>query len=150
MVTRKERKRKVCLNKAKKEMDAFRIRGPWKSHKAIDPDEVLELAKMQCTMHEMSVLLHISEDTLRTHFSGVIEYGRTFGSKSLRRMQFEKAMEGSVPMLQWLGRFRLGQKDHENDTKGTDTEFEKMKQALKKYCEDDSPQEPVEEKDSSD
>ena len=65
----------------------------------------------------MAAILKISFDTLeraiqREHKMGFAEYYKIHasgGKKSLRRVQFDKAMDGNVPMLIWLGKQMLGQ-----------------------------------------
>jgi len=84
---------------------------PWRSYKSIDEKEVMRLAESQCTMKEMARLLHTSVETLHHHFRDAIDYGRCLGTKSVRRKQYEVAMEGSPTMLQWLGKHWLQQKD---------------------------------------
>lgn len=79
----------------------------------IDPKFVEELSMMQCTMQEMSRLCRCGEDLLHSNFRDIIEYGREHGRMSLKRAQYKKAMEGSVPMLIWLGKVWLKQKDDE-------------------------------------
>lgn len=81
--------------------------------KDISPKMVEELANIQCTLKEMAAVLDCSEDLLERRFKDVIAEGKERGKKSLRRKQWEKAMEGSVPMLQWLGRHALGQKEED-------------------------------------
>lgn len=84
---------------------------PWRSYKSIDEKEVMKLAEDQCTLKEMARLLHTSVETLRHHFHDAIDYGRCLGCKSVRRKQYEVAMQGSPTMLQWLGKHWLGQRD---------------------------------------
>lgn len=83
----------------------------------IDWEQVEEMCFIQCTGEEMAAILKISFDTLeraiqREHKMGFAEYYKIHasgGKKSLRRVQFDKAMDGNVPMLIWLGKQMLGQ-----------------------------------------
>lgn len=77
----------------------------------LDEKQILELAKVGCTMREMSAVMKCSEDTLSRRYAGVIEQGRQLGCMSLRHAQFKLALSGNCSMLQWLGRFHLGQKE---------------------------------------
>lgn len=77
----------------------------------IDEKLLFDLATIHCTIKEMAYILHCSEDHLYDHYSDVIEAAKAKGKSSLRRAQWIKAMEGNVPMLIWLGRHLLGQRD---------------------------------------
>lgn len=80
--------------------------------KEIDPNQVLELAKIDCTFSEIAAVLGCSEKTLQRRFVHIIENGREQGKMSLRRAQFKKAVEdGNPTMLIWLGKQRLDQKE---------------------------------------
>ncbi len=81
--------------------------------KVIDEKLVRALAHVHCTMEEIASACDCSVDTLENRFSDVIKHERNFGKMSLRKKQFEVAIDGSVPMLIWLGRVHLGQKDNE-------------------------------------
>lgn len=77
----------------------------------VDRETIWKLARIGCTLKEMSFMTGLHEDTIRKHFSKEIEHGQSKGKMALRRKQFEKAMEGSDRMLVWLGKQYLGQKD---------------------------------------
>lgn len=79
--------------------------------KIIDMKILEELCLIQCTMGEMAAVLDVSIDTLRDNHCESIKKWQEAGKSSLRRMQWKKAMEGNVPMLIWLGKHLLGQKD---------------------------------------
>jgi hypothetical protein len=112
--TRESIAKRKSKKKAFKEMDNYRIRS-WKSHTAIDPEKIFKLALIECTLEEIAFVENTSISTLEKHFKDTIGYGRAYGRMSLRRKQYEVAMDGSVPMLQWLGKHRLKQKDDQND-----------------------------------
>jgi AraC-like DNA-binding protein len=84
----------------------------------IDPGIVEKMAAILCTMEEMASILGCSVDTLERRFADVIERGRSQGNMSIRRKQYDLAMEGHAGMLIWLGKQRLGQRDRidYNDT----------------------------------
>lgn len=79
--------------------------------KMIDEKLLEELCHIQCTMSEMASIFDVSIDTLANRYSDSIKKWQEGGKSSLRRMQWKKAMEGNVPMLIWLGKHLLGQKD---------------------------------------
>jgi DNA-binding CsgD family transcriptional regulator len=77
----------------------------------IDREVVWKLACMQCTLREIADVIGVNHETIRRHFSDLIEKGRSVGKKSLRRAQFEKALNGDTRLLVWLGKQYLGQQD---------------------------------------
>lgn len=78
-----------------------------------------ELCAIQCTIKEIAAVLSVSESTVRRWckktygktFDEIAEEKRQAGLVSLRRMQHMVAMDGSVPMLVWLGKNYLNQTD---------------------------------------
>ncbi len=77
----------------------------------IDPEQVRKLAAIDCSYAEIAGIVGCNPSTLTRRFAQAIEKGRLEGSASLKRKQFELAMAGSVTMLIWLGKQRLGQAD---------------------------------------
>jgi hypothetical protein len=78
----------------------------------IDPEQVKRLARLHCTMQEMADFFGCHRDTLRDNFSAEIDKGRSEGNISLRRKQWQMAVEkGNVVMLIWLGKQMLGQRN---------------------------------------
>lgn len=95
--------------------------------KEMDIPEFEKLCKMQCTETEISAWFGFSDDTLNRRC--VEHYGRTFaevynekrqgGRASLRRVQWQKAVEDeNVVMLIWLGKQYLGQSDKQESLAG--------------------------------
>ena len=83
----------------------------------IDHDIVFKLASIHCTYEEIADVVGTSVSTLKKRFSKIIDKGRAEGKKSLRRAQFEAAVEKKdVRMLIWLGKQLLSQKDNAIDT----------------------------------
>jgi hypothetical protein len=110
-----KRKRKKAPAKRKKPMGRPRI--------VIDYEQVERLAAMQCTEHEIALVIGLTPEGFRQRklkdadLLGVLEKGRAKGSASLRRLQWERAQAGDKTMLIWLGKQYLGQKDkNEVDT----------------------------------
>ena len=77
----------------------------------IDPKKVEDLAAIFCSNETIAKLLGCSADTIERRFAGALEKGREKGKMNLRNKQFEKAMEGNVVMLIWLGKQYLDQKE---------------------------------------
>jgi hypothetical protein len=78
----------------------------------IDPEQVTRLARLHCTMQEMADFFGCHRETLRENFSSQIDKGRSEGNISLRRKQWQMAVEkGNVVMLIWLGKQMLGQRN---------------------------------------
>jgi len=85
--------------------------------KEVDFDELKRLAEIHCTEEECAHVLEMSADTLalriKEQFSlSFPEYVKRFagaGKASLRRLQWESAQGGSIPMQIWLGKQWLGQ-----------------------------------------
>lgn len=82
--------------------------------KDIDPEQVRKLAAIDCSYAEMAAVLGCDPKTLTNRFSQAIQKGRQEGCASLKRKQFELAMAGHPTMLIWLGKQRLGQRDHQS------------------------------------
>ncbi len=85
----------------------------------IDFENLQKMCEIHCTQEEICHLLDINHETLDArlkeagfnNFSHYYKKASTLGKKSLRRIQFEAANNGSVPMMIWLGKQYLGQTD---------------------------------------
>ena len=82
----------------------------------IDLKRVKELAKIQCTDHEIAVCLNISLRAFMDHkaknpaIEEAIVDGRKNGHASLRSVQFDEAInKRNTSLLKWLGKQYLGQ-----------------------------------------
>lgn len=85
----------------------------------IDWEEFDKLCSLQCTLNEIAGWFKCSPDTIERRVQE--EYDRTFadyhnekrqlGIISLRRRQYQIAMEGNVTMLIFLGKNLLNQSD---------------------------------------
>ena len=83
----------------------------------IDPEQVLRLARLHCTMQEMADFFGCHRDTLHNNFSAEITKGRSEGNISLRRKQWQIAVEkGNPVLLIWLGKQMLGQVNERIDS----------------------------------
>ena len=87
--------------------------------KEIDWDLIGQLAAIFCTEEEIAFVLKCAAQTLLNHcirtqgctFEDYLEKHRGKGRVSLRRKQFEVALEGDKTMLIWLGKQYLSQSD---------------------------------------
>lgn len=85
--------------------------------------QVDTMCALHCTGEEQAAVLGIDYDTLnkackREKKKSFTEYFRqkaSGGKMSLRRKQYSTAMDGSVPMLIWLGKNWLEQRDQPED-----------------------------------
>jgi hypothetical protein len=86
---------------------------PKGSVKPIDLKQVEALASIGCTQDEIGVIMGVVSRTLRRRkdVRQAIENGHSKMRSSLRRWQYEKAKDGNVAMLIWLGKQILGQRD---------------------------------------
>ncbi len=90
----------------------------------IDFVECDTLCLIHCMLIEIADYFDCSEDTIERRvksekgmlFADYFKKRQGAGKRSLRRLQWEKAKEGNITMLIWLGKQYLGQKDKiEND-----------------------------------
>ena len=97
------------------------------------------LCEIMCTQDEITHLLKVDHKTLtaalvRDGHEGFSQYYKkksADGKKSLRRVQYEKAIEGNTTMLVWLGKQLLDQKDKsEKVTKKVDLTEKEMEEHL--------------------
>ena len=75
------------------------------------------LARIGCTLDEIASIAGVSVATIKRRARAEIDRGYHEMRMSLRRWQYEKAKEGSVPMLIWLGKQHLGQRDKIDETR---------------------------------
>jgi hypothetical protein len=85
----------------------------------IDWQEFDALCAVQCTLAEIALHYNVSEDTIervvqkqwKMRFADYFRQKRRKGFASLRRKQWQLAMQGNATMLIWLGKQLLGQND---------------------------------------
>lgn len=87
----------------------------------LDETKIEGLLGIGCTDEELAVYLGVSVDTLTRRFADAIKKGRVKFKHSLRFLQYRAArgyegedgkyIPSSVPMLIWLGKQYLDQKD---------------------------------------
>ena len=79
--------------------------------KTIDYNLVTRLAARGYVTTEIAMYANISESTLFRRCSDALDRGYTLRNASLRKKQFDLAMNGNATMLVWLGKNLLGQTD---------------------------------------
>jgi hypothetical protein len=79
--------------------------------KKIDRELVEALAAIGCKVTEIAAVLNCSTDTLHKRFAVNIAKGGERLKISLRRMQYQSAMNGNISMQIWLGKQYLNQRD---------------------------------------
>ena len=79
--------------------------------KQINAKLILDLAGIGCTQTEIAAVCGADVRTLQRRFSAELKTGADQGRSSLRRRQWQAAMEGNVSMLIWLGKQLLGQRE---------------------------------------
>ncbi len=85
----------------------------------IDKNEFEKLCGLHATRNEIAGWFECSEDTIENwcnstygvNFSVIFKQKASRGKISLRRKQMEVALNGSIPMLIFLGKNKLGQRD---------------------------------------
>jgi len=70
---------------------------------------VKELATLGSPDAEIAAIIGCRPRKLERRYGTVIRQARAAGAADLRKLQWEKAKDGNVPMLIWLGRQMLGQ-----------------------------------------
>ena len=108
----------------KKDGKPQKKRGP--PRKQVDEKLIFELSRIHCTSIEIAQICDCCVDILERHYMHIMHAGRSEGKSSLRRKQYQIAMEGNPGMLIWLGKQLLGQREPEKlemDIKYTDYEI---------------------------
>lgn len=83
----------------------------------LDEHVIATAAALGSTTKDIARLCNCSVDTLENHYNHIIIKNREEIKQRLRMKQIEVAMEGSVPMLIFLGKVFLGQREAEMDDK---------------------------------
>jgi len=100
--------------------------------------KIIGMVEIFCTQDEICSIYEISEDTLDrrlkeygyANFADFYKKHSGVGKQSLRRLQWNSAKEGSIPMQIWLGKQALGQSDKQIMTgQHTITAFEVVNDA---------------------
>jgi hypothetical protein len=91
--------------------------------KQIDADAFEKLCAIWCTITDIAGFFDCSVDTIerfcqaqyKATFAAVYKAKSSIGRVSLRRKQYEVAMAGSVPLLIWLGKQHLDQRERREE-----------------------------------
>lgn len=75
-----------------------------------------EMAARGCTVEGIAGILGVHRNTITANFSAEVALGRNRLADQLRTKQVDLAMKGSVPLLIWLGKQYLGQRDKAEQT----------------------------------
>lgn len=120
-------------------------KGAGRPTKEFSEDDFKKLCVMWCTQSEICSFFGTTDKTLdrwckRTFKMNYSEAYKKFseeGNISLRRMQRKRAMDGSVPMLIWLGKQYLHQTDkQETRVTANDIKDDALSESLKKVAEE--------------
>ena len=76
-----------------------------------DKQLIKSLSALMCTIEEISQVTGITQHQLKTKYTKIIDEGRAEGKQSLRKAQFQKALNGDVRMLIYLGKNYLQQSE---------------------------------------
>ena len=82
----------------------------------IDTKQVEKLAELGCTNTEIASFFGCSKDLISKSYSTNVAKGKEKGKIRLRKLQWNAAEKGNVPMLIWLGKQVLGQTDKQELT----------------------------------
>ena len=91
-------------------------RGPGQPEKEINLKQLETLCQLQCTDEEIGAFFGVSRKTIerrkeREDFRETMQQGKLKGLVSLRRAQFQSALNGNATLQIWLGKQMLGQRD---------------------------------------
>ena len=92
-------------------MEQEQKRKPGRPKIELDTGLIEQLASIFCTNGEIAEIMGCSIDTLQRNYALYIKRGKANAKSSLRRLQWSKAQDGNVPMLIWLGKQYLSQRD---------------------------------------
>jgi hypothetical protein len=98
--------------------------GTGRPKKELDIEQMKRLCELQCTAKEIASVMNCSVDHIEhtlqekfgCRFSDFFDQNRGGGQVSLRRKQFQVAMDGNPTMLIWLGKNWLKQVDKQEVT----------------------------------
>ena len=85
--------------------------GRGENQTVVPPEDILKLAKLGCSIEEMSDWFGVPSNTIKYNFSDIIAKGRSETKQALRRAQIALALKGNATMLIWLGKNMLGQQE---------------------------------------
>src|SRR5271157_1105276 len=100
------------------------IAGPGAPQKQIDWDEVEKAIMEGCNGTQVAAFLGIHPDTLylrcqndhKVVFSAYYQEKREKGNKLLHQAQYRTALKGNPTMQIWLGKQRMKQRDHDDES----------------------------------
>jgi hypothetical protein len=106
-----KKSRRKAVREGIKEVQGH-IVGRGENQTVIPPEEIVKLAKLGCSIEEMSDWFQVPRETIKYNFSDQIAKGRSETKQALRRAQIALALKGNATMLIWLGKNMLGQQEN--------------------------------------
>lgn len=103
--------RRKQVRKGIREVEGHLI-GRGENQTVVPPEDVLKLAKLGCSIEEISDWFGVPANTIKYNFSDIIAKGRAETKQALRRAQLSLALSGNATMLIWLGKNILGQQEN--------------------------------------
>ena len=85
--------------------------GRGENQTVVPPEEIQKLAKLGCSIEEMSDWFGVPSNTLKYNFSDIIAKGRAETKQALRRAQISLALKGNATMLIFLGKVMCHQRE---------------------------------------
>lgn len=79
----------------------------------LDKEQVIALAKLNCTMKEIGSVMRCSVATLERNYADIIKEAKEVGKSCLRRLLWKSAEKGNVTMQIWLSKQHLGMREPE-------------------------------------
>jgi len=77
----------------------------------VNEEEVLKLAKMQCTNQEIADWFGVSKDTIERRFKDILHIGRSCGVITMKRRLFEEVEKGNLGAIVWWSKNFAGMSD---------------------------------------
>lgn len=74
-------------------------------------EQMKTLARCHCPDSEIAAYIGCSESTLARRFGPLLKECREAGRANLRAKQYQLALAGNVPLLIWVGKQILGQRE---------------------------------------
>lgn len=74
----------------------------------LDEKQIIELARIHCTMIEIAAVMGCSVRTLERNYADIIKTAKESGKTSLRRYMWKACEKGNTTMMIWLSKNLLG------------------------------------------
>lgn len=97
----------------------------------IDLDLLQKLCGIHCSKEEIRDIIGISYETLYRRYKKMMDKAYSEGRMSIRRKRIQIALSGNVPMLIWLSKQLLGERDRVDHENTLEIRSEQLQKALK-------------------